>query len=235
MNIPQSISLTELQAKQLLTKAKELDLSVTYNPEKHQLILEKGQDWLGKLFLSWTWIWQKEVGLDKNQDSHFVLIVIKAGQAAVGYFHQGILLDHRVFRAYMIRQKQGFSQIKYLKTKGKSRAGSRIRLSETERFFEEINERLSEYDSLYPIDFWGISCGKTLWPFLFDSNSKPPFSNKSTKLIEVPIHLPQATLENLEKAGKMLNTFHLLFADGRNELKLFVDQKPDSGEGDENW
>ncbi len=233
MTIPQSISLTEAQVTDLLIKAKELGHSLNYVPEKHQLILEKGQDWLGKLYLPWTWHYEHQ--LSRRVDSHFVLILVRAGQAAVGYFHQGKLLDHRVFRAYMIRQKQGFSQIKYLKTKGKSRSGSRIRLGETERFFEEINERLSEYDSKFPIDFWGISCGKTLWPFMFDSNSKPPFTTKSTNLIEVPIHIPKASLENLEKAGIFLNKFHLLLSYQKNQFSSLFYTDKETDEVTDDW
>ena len=233
MTVPQSISLTELQVSELLKKAKELGLSIHYIPEKHQLILEKEQDWLGKLYLPWTWYYEN--GLTQNLDSHFVLILIRAGQAAVGYFHQGKLIDHRVFRAYMIRQKQGFSQIKYLKTKGKSRSGSRIRLSESDRFFEEINERLSDYESKFPIDFWGISCGKTLWPFLFDSNSTPPFSAQSSNLIELPVHIPQASLENLEKAGIFLNKFHLLLSSEKNELRTLLDIDKETDEFTDDW
>ena len=45
----------------------------------------------------------------------------------------------------MVRKKRGVSQIKHLKTKGKSRAGSRVRLAETEEFFENINGRLQDY------------------------------------------------------------------------------------------
>jgi hypothetical protein len=235
MTIPQSILLKEVQARQLLDKATELSLTLNYLPEKHQVILEKGQEWIGKLYLPWTWIWTLDLGLNQSHDSHFSLLLIRAGQAAVGYFHQGKLIDHRVFRAYMVRQKQGSSQIKYLKTKGKSRAGSRIRLAETERFFEEINERLTYYAESYPIDFWGISCGKTLWPFLFDSEVIPPFSSKSHNLIELPVHIPQASFENLEKTGKILNQFHLILSPKGKEILGLQEEEEKGNDLEEDW
>lgn len=224
MTIPQSISLTETQAFRLLQFTKELGLAVQYLPGKHQLVFEKGQEWWAKLYLPWTWTWQIDQGLIQSQDSHFALTLIRAGQATVGYFHQGKLLDHRVFRAYMVRQKQGSSQIKYLKTKGKSRAGSRIRLAETERFFEEINERLTYYSESYPIDFWGISCGKTLWPYFFDSEIQPPFSSDSSNLIELPMHVAQPSFENLEQIGKILNQFHLILSEKGKEIIGFFEE-----------
>lgn len=232
MTIPQSNLLKEIQAQQLLDDAKELGLSLNYLPEKHQLVLESGQEWLGKLYLPWTWTWNQEQGLKMSEDSHFALTLIRAGQAAVGYFHQGKLLDHRVFRAYMVRQKQGVSQIKYLKTKGKSRAGSRIRLAETERFFEEINERLTYYADSYPIDFWGISCGKTLWPYFFDSEIRPPFSSDSSNLIELPMHVPQPSFENLEQIGKILSQSHLILSEKGKEIIGLLEENGNELEDD---
>lgn len=221
MNIPQSITLSETEVIDLLTTSKKRELVVTYVSEKHQLILEKGQDWMAKIYLPWTYEWEEKKGFSLKEDAHFSLVLIRAGQASVGYFHQGKLLDHKVFRAYMVRQKQGKSQIKHLKTKGKSRAGSRIRLAETARFFEEINERLQTYSAQYPIDFWGISCGKTLWPFLFEASIVPPFSSKSSNLVELPFHIAQASFEELENAGKLLGQFHLILSEkGKEYLKV---------------
>ena len=169
-----------------------------------------------------------------NPDAHFSLVLVRAGQAAVGYFHQGQLIDHKVIRAYMVRQKQGKSQFKYLKTKGKSRAGSRIRLAETLLFFNEINERLRAYDTQYPIDFWGLSIGKTLWPLLFDAEVAPPFTSKTPQLIELPYHVAQASFEEVQEIGKRVNQYHLL----RSELGSIVfgmQGSPSTEEETEDW
>ncbi len=74
------------------------------------------------------------------ENVHYVILLIQSGSCAMGYFEDGFNLEHKVFRSYMVRKKQGKSQIKYLKTKGKSRAGSRVRLAETLEFFENIND-----------------------------------------------------------------------------------------------
>jgi len=233
MTIPQSVLLTKPDVDRLILLAKEGGLSSIYLADKHQVILETNQEWYAKLYLPWTYTWDEKDGLSIRPDTHFSLTLIRAGQAAVGYFHQGNLIDHRVFRAYMVRQKQGKSQIKYLKTKGKSRAGSRIRLAETERFFEEINERLVTYSNQFPIDFWGISCGKTLWPFLFDSAMAPPFSSKTSNLIELPFHIAQASFEELENAGKLLSQFHLILSDkGKETIKIRSEKIEDTDSED---
>jgi len=86
-------------------------------------------------------------------------------------------------------------------------------LGETERFFEEINERLQEYSSNFPIDIWGISCGKTLWPYYFESETAPPFSQNQENLISLPFHIAQASFEALENASIQLGKFHLLLSE----------------------
>ncbi|WP_332911921.1 hypothetical protein [Algoriphagus boritolerans] len=122
----------------------------------------------------------------------------------------------------MVRQKQGKSQIKYLKTKGKSRSGSRIRLAETTQFFEEINDRLGSYAAQFPIDLWGISCAKTLWPYYFSSAVTPPFTSKADNLIELPFHVSQGSFEELKIAGELLQKYQLILSEkGKNLISVF--------------
>jgi hypothetical protein len=104
------------------------------------------------------------------------------------------------------------SQFKYLKTKGKSRAGSRIRLEETRLFFKEINERLQAYTKQYPLNFWGLGCAKTMWPLLFDGEVKPPFTSKSPELIELPYPFTKASFEELQTLEHRLSQFHLVLS-----------------------
>ena len=232
MHIPQSEKITFEFTQKLIRWAWEYGKEIVYLREKHQLVFYSNSEWIAKIYLPWSHQWDPKSGLTENPDSHFSLCMVKAGQACVGYFHHGKLEDHKVFRAYMVRQKQGKSQIKHLNTKGKSRAGSRIRLAETERFFEEINERLESYQA-YPIDFWGISCSKTLWPYLFSSQTPPPFTSDSSNLIELPFHVSQASFEELEQGGRLLSQAHLLLSE---EVKGIVEHlRQSSQEEEDNW
>ena len=233
MNIPQAQIISQDHAEKLIVEMLRRKMTVSYLKEKHQLLFEEGHDWLAKIYSPWTIDWKESREFKGKEDSHFSLVLIRAGQAVAGYFHRGELVDHKVFRAYMVRQKQGVSQIKHLKTKGKSRAGSRIRLAETERFFEEINERLNSYSDRFLIDFWGISCAKTMWPFYFSSAVPPPFSSKTDNLIELPVHVAQASLEALKSVGNLIQKFHLILSDKGNELfGRPLESTEDSGE---NW
>jgi hypothetical protein len=191
---------------------------------------------LAKIYLPWQLNFQKDKSFELKDDFHAALVLIRAGQAVTGYFHQGILLDHKVFRAYMVRQKQGKSQIKYLKTKGKSRAGSRVRLGETVQFFEDINTRLNDYSSNFPIDFWGISCAKTLWPFYFESEIQPPFAQNQENLIAVPFHIVQASFDELKQVGNLMSKFHLLCSENGKMLVNSLETTSQNSDFDsENW
>jgi hypothetical protein len=212
MKIPQTQVVSFAQALLLVDQADEKGWEIRYLPEKHQLLIENKVNWLAKLFLPWTMTWLPEGKFQVQEDVHYCLTLVRAGQASLGYFHQGKLLDHKVFRGYLVRQKQGKSQFKYLKTKGKSRAGSRIRLEETLVFFKEINERLQVYAKQYPLNFWGLGCAKTMWPLLFDGEVKPPFSSKSAELIELPYPFTKGSYEELQELELRLQQFHLLLS-----------------------
>ncbi len=235
MNIPQAQVISQSLAERLLADSREKGRTLGYLPKKHQLVIEEAGAWLAKIYLPWTMDWVESVGLQARSDSHFSLVLMRSGQAAAGYFHQGTLIDHKVFRAYMVRKKQGVSQIKHLKTKGKSRAGSRIRLAETERFFEEINERLASYADRFPVDFWGISCAKTMWPFYFASSVPPPFSAKEENLIELPVHIAEASFDELVSVGGLLQKFHLILSEKGKEILGEMDAEGSGAEIEEDW
>jgi hypothetical protein len=142
---------------------------------------------------------------------HYIILLIQSGSCAIGYFENGINLDHKVFRAYMVRKKQGTSQIKHLKTKGKSRAGSRVRLAETMTFFENINERLQAYFAQHQIDRIALSCSKTLIPFLFDSKVATPFDKRDPRLFKIPKHIHTPIYEVMLETHKFLLKGELIY------------------------
>ena len=59
------------------------------------------------------------------------LLIMEAGRAAIGSVKESKLVSHKNIRKYMVRKKQGKAQLTHLKSKGKSRYGSRLRLQET--------------------------------------------------------------------------------------------------------
>ena len=133
-----------------------------------------------------------------------IILLIQSGHSAIGLMDQGLLLDHKVISTYMVRKKQGKSQVKYLKTKGKSRAGSRIRLANTTRFFENINQRLQGYFRIHHIDRIAMSCSKTLLPFLFSSRVSCPFDKKDERIYGIPKHVHRPNFSVLKNIRHFL-------------------------------
>lgn len=213
--------ITQKYYQSILKLSEENKLSGSFDMEKHQWVIEDEEKWLAKVSIPWNMQVNHAGALSPKDDFHLALVMIRAGIAVTGYFHNGVMVDHKVFRAYMVRQKQGKSQIKYLKTKGKSRAGSRLRLGESEQFFEEINERLQSYHTNYHITMWGMSCGMTLFPYFFASATPPPFSKKQENLFNIPFHVQQPDFATLKEIHFNLNSYHVIFSD---EGKVVFDQ-----------
>ena len=151
----------------------------------------------------------KEVIKDKNLYNKYpnvipdyIVMLVQTGNAALGVFREGKLISHKVVRKYMTRKKQGKSQLKYLKTKGKSRAGSRVRLANAVLFFEEINQRMSEWFEKDNINSIIYSCTPLLWGMLFQSKVKPPFEKKDSRLKKFPLNTGVPNHEIMLKAGQ---------------------------------
>lgn len=161
---------------------------------------------------------------------HYIILLIQAGNCAMGYFENGHNQDHKVFRAYMVRKKQGKSQIKYLKTKGKSRAGSRVRLGETAEFFENINERLQQYFSAHEVHRIAISCSKTLLPFLYNAKVATPFDKRDARLYKIPQHIHTPIYEVMMDANKFLQKGELIYDESRQAQVTAILGSSDSPE-----
>ncbi|MDH4127300.1 MAG: hypothetical protein OEV44_01000 [Spirochaetota bacterium] len=145
-------------------------------------------------------VFSYEKKLKSSVDSYIILL-IQAGSSSIGYFKDGNLIHHKVIKKYMVRKKQGKAQITYLKRKGKSRLGSRIRLANTIDFFEEINEKLNEWkpNSVNKILY---SCPVRLWGLLFKSKVKTPFNKEDYRLIKIPLDVNIPNFDELIRVNR---------------------------------
>lgn len=194
-------------------------LPSAYDAEKHRMILldNSGQE-LVYFRLPITMPAPLESGAEQPGGVNYILLLIQAGNCAMGYFEDGYNLDHKVFRSYMVRKKQGKSQIKYLKTKGKSRAGSRVRLGETVEFFENINERLQQYFNSHKIHRIAISCSKTLIPFLFNAKVATPFDKRDPRLYKIPRHIHTPIYDVMMDTHRYLLKGELIYEESQQPL-----------------
>lgn len=143
----------------------------------------------------------------ESDEPSYVVILMRAGSASLGYYERGELRAHKVIRKYMVRMKQGKAQLTHMKTKGKSRAGSRIRLRESLEFFEEINEKLRVWFDGFgdpQLIFYSMPVTfKSLW---FGSDITPPFNSDDKRLTHIPFHVHQPDHEELVRIARLLAT-----------------------------
>lgn len=231
--------LSETQCRELLGLMQADKIDCRFQPKKNELEVYDGFRAALKLRLPIS-ITSPAAFYDFPADrASYVLILIRSGIASVGYFEDGHVQDHKVFRAYMVRKKQGSSQIKYLKTKGKSRAGSRVRLAESLEFFETINERLGIFFREYRVDRIGLSCPVTLLPYLYGSKVPPPFEKGDKRILKIPKHIQNPTYESLLETNRFLLMGELKYPEEGREFfrRLMAKILPldDGEEEEENW
>ncbi|WP_215226116.1 hypothetical protein [Echinicola shivajiensis] len=231
--------ITADECEKIMEKLSTYAFHQEYQPQRNTLILSDGDE--KKLQIRLPVYWHSPTDHNKNQldQTNYVLLMIRSGIASIGYFENGENMDHKVFRAYMVRKKQGKSQIKYLKTKGKSRAGSRVRLAETLVFFEDINERLQYYFNEFRVDKIGLSCATTLIPYLFGSKVATPFEKDDARLFKIPKHIPNPTYEALLDTNDFMLKSEVQFDSSLKELIYgFIEKnspQSNSNEEEEDW
>ncbi|QNF33948.1 hypothetical protein HUW51_14905 [Adhaeribacter swui] len=197
---------------EVIQQIREGSFASRYDYEKHRLaLLDSQQNELVYLRLPVTIPPLSQNLHVPEKPVHYIMLLIQSGNCAMGYFENGINLNHKVFRAYMVRQKQGTSQVKYLKTKGKSRAGSRVRLAETNEFFENINERLQEYFAQHEVHRIALSCSKILIPYLFNSKVATPFDKRDERIFKIPKHVPTPIYEVMQDTHQFLLKGELIY------------------------
>ncbi len=146
--------------------------------------------------------------LEKNLEDFLVfaptlVILIQAGHAAIGYFEENELVLHKVITRYMVRGN-GKAQHTYLKTRGKSKAGSRIRLAQTLDFFEEINQKIDEWAIIDDCRKVLYSASIPLWNMLFESKVAPVFEKIDKRLLKIPLDVDVPNHAELLHIGEMM-------------------------------
>ena len=143
--------------------------------------------------------------LESLQFAHpqYILLLIQAGHSALAYFEGDELIHHKVIKKYMVRGN-GKAQVGYLQTRGKSKAGSRIRLANSISFFEDINEKLREWEVAESATRILLSCTAKMQPLLFQSKITPPFSKDDPRIAKVPFDLQKPSLEEMLLINKQI-------------------------------
>lgn len=125
-----------------------------------------------------------------------VVLLLRAGAMAFGCWRGDALLQHKAVRKYVVRGN-GKSQATHLKTRGKSRYGSRLRLQNWKSLLAETNERLADCEAQFgPFEriFYGVPV--RVWGELFEATA-PPFRKDDDRLQRLPLHVHRPDHEEL--------------------------------------
>ena len=132
-----------------------------------------------------------------GRDEVQLVLLLRAGAMAFGCWRGDALLQHKAVRKYVVRGS-GKAQSTHLKTRGKSRYGSRLRLQNWRSLLAETNERVADCLAQFgPADRIFYATPVRVFSDLFEADPKPPFSRDANELQKVPIHVHRPDHEEL--------------------------------------
>ena len=144
--------------------------------------------------------------------SSYAIILIQAGYSALGYFESGEVLRHITTRTYMTRKKQGKNQLTYLNQGGRGgTSGGQLRYQNAIRFFEEINEKLNEWNKLSQTEQIFYSCPIKMWQYVFSSKVKCCFDKKDNRLNKIPLDVNVPNFEEMMRVNKSISHGYLTY------------------------
>jgi hypothetical protein len=119
-----------------------------------------------------------------------LLVLLQAGAAAFGVWRDDELLAHKSLKKYVVRG-HGRAQTTHLRTRGRSRYGSRLRLQNARALLVEVNEKLAAWqDAFGPFDRIWHACGVRQWGDLFAAETPPPFPRGASLRVPLHVHVP---------------------------------------------
>lgn len=133
-----------------------------------------------------------------------LLLLLQAGAMAFGCWRGGDLVQHKAVRKYVVRGN-GKSQATHLKTRGKSRYGSRLRLQNWKRLLGETNARLAECEAVSgPFERIFFAAPVRVWPELFAADPAPPFGRDDDRLQRVAMHVHRPDHDELLRVRRRM-------------------------------
>lgn len=200
----------------IIRKLDQKSYVLSFNPTKKQYLLNKANSndeyylklpiLIDKLNPNFRKLGSSNIHFEQIPD--YIILLIRAGHAALCTIQNDTITRHKVITKYMVRKKQGKAQLTYLATKGKARGGAKLRLAKSIEFFQEIRQKLSEWKEI--IDKANIifyHCSPRLWNGLYKTKSKVPmvFSQKDARLRRIPITTYKPTFKEMRRVKYMLS------------------------------
>jgi hypothetical protein len=150
----------------------------------------------------WTKIEELQDAID--DPAYYGIMLIQAGRASVAVAQADEIMASKQIQKYMVRKTQGRAQLTYLQEKGKSRLGSRIRLRQSQLFFEEINERMRGWSQEYALTQVFLSCTPKLKGAFFQALHAPAISKDDPRWRRVPFMVRPPGQEEMQRIHRLL-------------------------------
>ncbi|MEZ5990562.1 MAG: hypothetical protein R3F30_15910 [Planctomycetota bacterium] len=129
--------------------------------------------------------------------------MVQAGAAAMGYWDGDELLAHKAIKKYVVRGK-GRAQPLHLKTRGKSRYGSRLRLQNWRAQLAEVHARLATWRAeLGEPELWLLGCPDRLRAELRNASDDPEAWDRLA-FARVPVHVHVPDFAELCRVHRLL-------------------------------
>lgn len=133
-----------------------------------------------------------------------VVVLLQYGAMAIGYWDGSALVRHKAEKRYVVRGN-GTAQVTHLRTKGKSRYGSRLRLQNWQLLLADVNERLvAWWDELPEPELVFLATNPRAAAALWQAEPPPPFSRDDPRIRRVPRHVHVPDHEELLAVERFL-------------------------------
>jgi hypothetical protein len=140
-----------------------------------------------------------------------ILLLMQAGVSAIGLWQDDELIRHKVIRKYVVRGR-GRAQPLHLKTRGKSRYGSRLRLQQAKQQLIETNTKLREFwEESAPPKTVFYSVPVRTFPELFHVEPNPPIEREDPRFKKIPFHVHRPDLAELQRSHRVLSRGRIEF------------------------
>lgn len=141
-----------------------------------------------------------------------IVLLARAGAVAWGLWDDDRLVLHKVDKRYVVRGT-GRAQPSYLKSKGKSRYGSRLRLMNHRALLEDTSARLHALWKEYgPADRVYVGCPVRLWAEFASAGAGLPLGFNE-RILRLPFDFGAPGFEELMRIRARLTTGEIVYRD----------------------
>ncbi|MEQ1632007.1 MAG: hypothetical protein ABL997_06515 [Planctomycetota bacterium] len=139
----------------------------------------------------------------------YAIVLLQAGAMAMGLWDEGVLVSHKAQKRYVVRGN-GKAQPTHLRTRGKSRYGSRLRLQNWLLLLAEVSLRWRQWHEQHgPAEQVFVAALPRTLGALWKQDPRPPLDRDDPRLRRIPLHVHVPDHEELLRVQRWLQSGRL--------------------------